>query len=467
MISLRGRLLLWSLGALGVGAVLIALATFAISLRQMNEVLDGELRQSALTLLSHYQAGRPADPAAPTGGADPDLDSLALATQVWTLDGRRIFASQPSLELPMARIQGFETVVTRHGPWRVYTDRSAHYLIQAAQAMAVRQRVAAAVALRSLVPSLAAVPLLALLLAGALQRGLRPLRRAADAVRQRSATSLEPVEIAALPGEVRPLLESINALLAQLDRALSAQRRFTADAAHELRTPLAALRLQLQIVGSSHDAASRADALDDAARGLARATRLVEQLLQLSRLGPDAPPPRRERVDLAALARSVVADFSRRADALGIDLGVEAGPVAASASGDAEQLRVMLNNLVDNALRHTPRRGRVDLRLRDAGRRVAIEVADSGAGLPDDERERVFRRFYRADDGSCGPGTGLGLSIVRAVVSSHGGRIELADGLSNAEGGRGLAVRITLMRAEPGAEAARRTEYHRCDLERG
>ena len=141
--------------------------------------------------------------------------------------------------------------------------------------------------------------------------------------------------------------------------------------------------------------------------------------------------------------------------------------MAASASGDAEQLRVMLNNLVDNALRHTPRRGRVDLRLRDAGRRVAIEVADSGAGLPDDERERVFRRFYRADDGSCGPGTGLGLSIVRAVVSSHGGRIELADGLSNAEGGRGLAVRITLMRAEPGAEAARRTEYHRCDLERG
>jgi two-component system OmpR family sensor kinase len=452
--SIRRRLMLWLMAMLALGAVLIALATYLFSLEEMNEVFDEQLRQAALTVLAHYQGGVPAvrttRPMPRRTDDDEDLEGLDFVTQVWTLAGERVFLSEPQLQLPLSRVEGFQTVNTPAGTWRVYTDRSAGYFIQAAQAQNVRARLAADVALKILIPSLAAAPLLAGLLFYALRRGLEPLTQTTRDIEQRSALSLEPIEARPLPAEIQPLVASINALMARLAQAMSAQRRFTADAAHELRTPLAALRLQMQLLATAPDEASRAEALADMRLGLERATRLVEQLLLLSRLEPDAEPMHREPIDLARLARSVVADFAARAETLGIDLGADVGPAGAHGErvvGDAEQLRVLLNNLVDNALRHTPRGGKVDVRVRMNGR-PSLAVIDSGSGVPESEHGRIFRRFYRRRADAAGAdvpagSAGLGLAIVEAVAQRHAARIALSRGQGAGDGNPGLAVQVT------------------------
>ena len=444
MKSIRRHLLHWLIGALSLGAIVFALTLYAVALEEMNEVFDEQLKQVALTVLTHYDRKGARIPPHKS-----DLEEVAFVTQVWSLDGERLFTSVPGAGIPLARDEGFKTVAARDGAWRVYTDRSTNYLTQAAQPMEARYELAADLALKMLVPGLLAVPLLGWLLGYALRRGLQPLTDTSHEVERRSAASLEPIATQPLPRELQPLVASVNSLMAKLKTALAAQRQFTADAAHELRTPLTALRLQVQLL--SQDSRRRHEAALDIRQGLDRATHLVEQLLNLSRVEPDALPALRETVDLVELVKAAVAQFGIQADARRIDLGADIAvmpPNACEVLGDTDQLRVMLNNLIDNALRYTPRGGTVDVRLHagdDAGS-VLLEVVDSGPGIAAKERERVFDRFYRVPgsqgtDGG-GGGTGLGLAIVKAVADKHGARVELTDGSST-----GLIVRVTLQLA--------------------
>jgi signal transduction histidine kinase len=249
--------------------------------------------------------------------------------------------------------------------------------------------------------------------------------------------ALHPIPLASHPPELHLLVSAINDLMARLGSALALQRNFLADAAHELRTPIAALRLQLQLLERASGEAPRAAALGELRAGIARAQHLVEQLLQLSRLGPETPALKRETVDLAELARSTVANFSARADEQGVDLGAVAKG-AAIVEGDAQQLSILLNNLVDNAVRHTPAGGRVDVSAGQREGRPCLSVSDSGPGIPAAERERVFDRFYRSSaHAPASTGSGLGLAIVRAVAQRHGADVTLAD----APGG-GLTVSV-------------------------
>lgn len=447
MISIRAHLLLWMLSALSLGAVLLVLASYAFTLEEMNEVFDDELKQVALTVLRHHQANADSIPFAPAAnGHNGHEEELAVITQVWTADGKRVFVSAPLAEIPFTRDQGLQTLQTRDGKWRVYTARSVANVIQTAQPLAARRALAAEIGLRLLIPALIMVPLLALLLIIALRRGLLPLAEAANEVERKSASSLDPIPDASLPLELRPLVAAINTLMARLAGALSVQRQFTADAAHELRTPLAALRLQLQLLEQATSHAARAEATADITRGLDRATHLVEQLLSLSRLEPGATEQQLQPMDLAELARSVVGDFSARAEEKKIDLGAVTGAVA-NIYGDKHQLRIMLNNLVDNALRYTPAGGQVDVSVycdkltQDA----IVEVRDSGSGIAPEERARVFDRFYRGSAQQTKelvPGTGLGLAIVKKIAERHHATIELADGLPNSSRQTGLTVRI-------------------------
>ncbi|HJV60629.1 MAG TPA: ATP-binding protein [Albitalea sp.] len=443
MISIRRRLFVWLMGALSVGAIAITSGSYTLTLEEMNEVFDEELKQVALTALTHAHEPRAA-PKPPIAGSD--LVDVAFVTQVWSLDGHLLFSSRPQAGIAFDDKEGIRTVTLADGPWRVYTDQSASYFTQAAQPVAVRHRLAAEVALKTLIPTLAAVPVLVLLVLVALQRGLRSLTHTAQDVGTRSAVSLEPIDAAGLPAELHPLVVSINGLMEKLSRALASQRHFTADAAHELRTPLTALGLQLQLLLSAQDDAARAEALADIQKGLARANRLVEQLLQMSRLEPDAPFAPATPVRLDELAKTVVADFSARAALANVDLGVVVDDAPQPlVAGDAEELRVMLNNLVDNALRHAPEGSRVDVAVRAHGSardEIAVEVSDAGPGIAPEDRERVFDRFYRKASEAHPGGTGLGLAIVKAVVQRHRARLELAPGQSRSDGGRGLLVRI-------------------------
>ncbi|HET9023212.1 MAG TPA: ATP-binding protein, partial [Burkholderiaceae bacterium] len=272
-----------------------------------------------------------------------------------------------------------------------------------------------------LLPVLVILPLLGVLGWWIVGRGLAPLASLADSLTRRAPTSLEPMPVLESPEEVQPLVRSLNDLLARLGDAFDTQRRFAADAAHELRTPLTALTLQIQLARRAESPEERAVALDRLEQGVKRATRLVQQLLTMARLDPDAARPATS-FDLAAVAASVVEEKKPLAEQQHLSLSLAAVPVTLSGQEDA--LRILIANLVDNALRYTPPGGSVQVRIGPEGGQAHVEVADTGPGIAEEERERVFDRFYRGRHAP-GGGSGLGLAIVRQIVTLHGGAIAL------------------------------------------
>jgi two-component system OmpR family sensor kinase len=270
---------------------------------------------------------------------------------------------------------------------------------------------------------------------------VEPLKTLTRLVQTRRPDTLEQLPAAGLPVEVQPLVVALNELLGRLRAALEHERAFIADAAHELRSPLTALDLQIQTLDSAADEPSRARALGQLRSGVQRANRLVEQMLSLARQqrGPAAAP---ERVSLVELALEVIEESLPLADRRHIDLGLaHAEPVAIQ--GDTDALRVLLRNLLDNALRYTPDGGQVDVLVRReqaaTGATAVLEVIDTGPGIPETERTRVFDRFYRVP-GTASSGSGIGLALVWTIAERHRGRVDLGPGRH----GRGLSVRVTL-----------------------
>jgi two-component system OmpR family sensor kinase len=259
-------------------------------------------------------------------------------------------------------------------------------------------------------------------------RGLRPLRRVTSALDTRHPEALDPLPDQRLPLEVQPLVRALNGLLQRLATALDIQKAFVADAAHELRTPLAAVQIQSQLVARAKDDAARSEAIADLQAGVTRATRLAEQLLALARSEPDGLAVT-DAIDLRALLQDCVLTYTPLAQDRGVDLGIEASE-AATVIGDPESLRVMFNNLVDNATKYTPRGGRVDVSLHVEDGHPVVRIADSGPGIEPAERERVFDRFYRAGAGETRvrtdvAGSGLGLAIVRRIATQHHAAVSL------------------------------------------
>ena len=249
---------------------------------------------------------------------------------------------------------------------------------------------------------------------------------------------MEPLPSEDLPDEVLPLIVVLNDLLQRLDNALHSQRKFVADAAHELRTPLTAVQLQTQLLQRISDPGERQQALAQIRAGTARASHLVQQLLILARMEPEEWERPFIAVDLSALIKSVISEQAQFASTRQIDLGfTDDEPV--SILGDSESLRIMLGNLIDNALRYTPEGGEVDVALHKTGEIVSLEILDNGPGIPPAERELVFSRFHRSP-GTKGLGSGLGLAIIKEVISRHRGEISL----SGRENSKGLKVTIRL-----------------------
>jgi two-component system OmpR family sensor kinase len=273
---------------------------------------------------------------------------------------------------------------------------------------------------------------------------LGPLRRMRKQVAQRAASDLSPLSAAGMPEEVQPLVAELNALFARVRETFEAQQHFVADAAHELRSPLTALKLQLQAALRAQDEAARGAAVQQLGAGIERAIALVEQLLALARqeaAGQGAPEP----VDLEELARQAVSSLLATAHARRLDLGLATNePVQVVAAPEA--LRLILTNLLDNAIKYTPAGGRIDIALGRDDQGAWFAVEDSGPGVPEAERERVFDRFYRLP-GAEAAGSGLGLAIVRTVADRQGARVTL--GRSSTLGGLRVEVRFPPPAAEP------------------
>jgi two-component system OmpR family sensor kinase len=434
MTSIRRQLLIGLLGGMLV-CTLIAGAAMYLELREeANELFDYQLKQLAASLPSQFVS-----PPTQTAAEDAEDD---IVIQAWDRSGKLLYASQPEPPLPHYAEPGFKTISVLGDRWRLYSEARHDRIIQIAQPASVRQELAAGLTARSLMPFLISIPVLALLIGVVVERSLQPLRRLAQAVRQRSPDALQPLATAGFPSEVQPMLDSLNDLLRRLDHALHRQRAFVADAAHELRSPLTALQLQLQLAERANTAEQRAAAFMKLHARLDRSTRLVQQLLTLARHEPQAIGQEMQEVDLFKLAQHVVADANAIAESKGIDLGVELIGLPPVIQGQSDSLRVMLNNLVDNALRYTPPGERVDVLALHIGGKPALQVNDSGPGIPEQDRLRVFDRFYRREGGSA-PGSGLGLAIVKNVADQHGATIQLGDNARQ----RGLVVTVVFLKS--------------------
>lgn len=426
--TIRGRLLLWQISALMLTGLLASVVTYMLAWDAFNRIRDYGLEQIAYSVVRH---GVRYD-----NDEDVQNDRGQFVSQIWASDGSLLFSSLQDVG-PPRQAPGLHVLEWQDTEWRTYSLQEGGLTIQVATTMASRARRFATIAPWLLLPLVVLVVVLGLLIRAAVGRALGPLEQVRAEIGQRGVTSLHKLDTGGLPDEVAPLVITLNDLLERLDQAMVAQRRFIADAAHELRSPLTAVKLQAQIASRAISDSDRQAALTQLSGGVDRASHLIEQLLDMARLEPSTRQATFAPVALDQLIKQVIANFSPQADVRNIDLGVSVCEPLTLTS-QAESLRILLSNLVDNAVRYTPDGGRIDVELRCIEGQAVIGVSDSGPGIPESEHQRVFDRFYRLA-GSDIPGSGLGLAIVRHVVLMLGGQIELGTSLAG-----GLAVRVIL-----------------------
>lgn len=438
MKSLRLRLVLLLSVGLGIAWLVAAWFTHLEAREEINRIFDAQLAESAQVLLgtTRHEIHERIEHGEAEIQASHEYEQKQ-AFQIWDEHNLLLRSSTAPVTPMTTNKSGYGQTVISGQKWRVLTrwDNNHEFMIQIAEPIAGRESLARHVTLKMLIPSLTAVPVLALLIWFGIGAGLRPLNHLKHEVTQRAANQLEPLVMTDVPEEVAPLVKSLNDLFARLEEAFEGERRFTADAAHELRTPLAALKIQAQVALRSTNTTERNAALENVLHGVDRATRLVEQLLTLARVDPETATLDYQQVDLHGLAATIMADIEPLAHAKQIELRLESDSPCL-VLGESTQLGLMLRNLLDNAIRYTPSGGQVSVNMRnDYG--VKLQVRDSGVGIPEAEREQVLKRFYRVT-GSGEEGSGLGLSIVRRIVELHGARLELSD----SEAGSGLLVSV-------------------------
>jgi two-component system OmpR family sensor kinase len=418
--SLRTQLLLWLLGAIVVTVLAQAGIAYGTALGEANEIFDYQMEQTALSL----RHGLPLTEGAPQRRppvTDRDDDFIV---QVWSSDGQPVFRSIDLPVLPPRAAPGYSDAKVDDTLYRVFVVTSATHTIQVAQDLAVRRAMARTMALRTTAPVAIVAPLLMVVVWWVVSAALAPLARVRTQIARRQADDLSEVDGAKLPDEVRPLIDELNLLFRRLRQAFDAQQSFVADAAHELRSPLAALRLQVQALARTHDSAAQQVAMTRLSAGIDRATRLVEQLLALARQQANAVRGAAEHgVSLTDAVRLELDEAAGAAQSAQVALSL-AQADEVFIDGYAEALRILLRNLLDNAIKHTPAHGSVAVEVAHDARGAELRVEDSGPGIPPDERERVLDRFYRVA-GNASSGSGLGLAIVKAVADMHGARIQI------------------------------------------
>ncbi|HEX6691927.1 MAG TPA: ATP-binding protein [Burkholderiales bacterium] len=466
-ISIRALLLA------GIGAVLLvvlgpaAWLSYSGSEEEAQELFDARLATSARVLeaLVARQLER-ATIAAPIVLALPaPLESYGhdqpgplghyyetkIAFQVRDAAGRLLARSASAHEAPFAPLEaGFSTRPIAEWSWRVFSLRSGEVWIQVAERDDVRDEMSQKIAFAAAAPLLAGIPLILVLVTLLVRRGLTPLSELVRQVAARQPGSVEPLALVQAPAEISPLVDALNGLLERVRAALERERRFTADAAHELRTPLAALKVHAQNAVRASSAEEREASLQRMLQGLERTVHLAEQMLAYSRAANSAQAP--GSVRLLALLGEAVEAIRPLAQERGAKVNVvaAAGLEALAVRGERHQLLSLVTNLLDNAIRYGPPGGRVEVSLGLDGDGAVLGVADQGPGIPPGLRERIFESYYRIP-GSGGAGSGLGLSIVKEIAEAHGARVEVHDG----PGGRGTRIVVRFAALERHAPVAR------------
>lgn len=438
--SLRGRLLL--LVALAGGLAWAGASGWMFyELRgQVNRVLDNKLVESARLVQTLWQRAPAQGPPSKTSTGNANLaGARELACQVWDVDGTLLNRSGGAPDSPLARVEeGFANVTVSGEDWRVYATTAPEEgrRVLVGERRALRDELANQIATALAIPFLLGLLALTTGLVYGVGRGLRPLQQVA-----RQVGSIDPAKETSwdlpatrTPREVSPLMRAINGLMARLRQTLERERRFLGDAAHQLRTPLAALKTQAEVALHSDDAAQRERALNQVVAGVERADRLVHQLLTLARFD-ESGQFSKQQVDLREVVRRAEAALADKANEAGVRLESEIPEGPVFIQGSSEALESLLTNLMNNAIQHGREGGLVRVRL--SGDPPQLEIEDDGPGLAPEERDKALARFYRGDR-STGQGSGLGLPIAARVAEIHHGSLELGEGAE----GQGLKVTV-------------------------
>ncbi len=455
--SLRWRLLAAVCAAVSLLWLLTGWLSYTQAQHEAEELMDGNLAQTGRLLLAilhdnEDDLGELASRLVTVRGAADNIYEPPLEFQIGRGDGTILARSIGAPDLPVLGVPGYSDILRKDQSWRVLNAVSAdgRHRVQVSQSIGLRDRAALEVAGQTVLPLAIIAPLLLLLIYLSVVRALRPLIRLAREVSSRSPDNLAPLSGRSVPTEVGPLVLAINRLMVRVGRALENERRFTADAAHELRTPLAAVKVQTQVARLSADARQRERALLQIECGVDRATRLVEQLLRLARLDPLNVLPNPRAVDLRALVEGAIDAVRSANPAATQDVAHRLPPAAPAVIGDPDLLQIALRNLVDNAVRYTPAQSRIVVGLDPEGEdRVRLVVRDDGPGVPAATLARLGERFYRGRDSTV-EGNGLGLAIVARIMELHGGRFEAA----NLPQGGFMASLCGLRKAKPASPAA-------------
>jgi two-component system sensor histidine kinase QseC len=438
--SIRRHLLALLLASVAVIWIAMGVASYIEVRHEIDELLDAHLAQAASLLIA--QAGHDIEEIEEHA---PDVHRYArrVAFQLWEGGTRlRLHSSNAPLVRLSTKDEGFSDARIDGQRWRVFSgwDRHRRYVVQVGERAGGRNEIVKAMARNLLLPLVVALPLLAVFVWLAIERVLRPLSILNREVAHRAPDRLAPLDVGRAPAEVAPLVQNLNALFDRVHASIERERRFTSDAAHELRTPLAALRAQAQVARGATGERERTRALDNVIAGCDRAAHLVDQLLTLARLEPGMQKHAQEVVSLAAVAQNAIAAIASFAVSRDIEMELhdEATP---RVHGDPRLLAILLRNLLDNAIRYGPSGSVVRVDVGRRGDRVFVTISDRGPGVEATARERLGRRFERLGVADV-PGTGLGLSIVKRIAELHEAQLAFAE----AQGG-GLAVTVTFCAA--------------------
>ena len=438
MISLKRQLIIWLIGLLAAVGLFAGGISYFFARDAANEFLDHQLVFIAASVHTGSQLRSMQDKFLAESKED---QQNGFVIQVWNEEEplrskEPIRTSRPNFDLPRGNATGYFDAWLRGEKWRVYTLIYHDRTVQVSQSYIVRREIAANAALTALLPIVGLLPLSWILVVIGVSRILKPLSDVTNAVNKRDASSLDPLPSENIPQEVTPLITEMNGLLIRLRETIESQRHFVVDAAHELRTPLAALQLQIENLShskSQHDIDTRVSELMS---GMHRATHLVEQLLKMARYEAESQSVR-HKINLGDLVKTCIGDFIPIAETRKIDLGMTQDETA-FITANPDDLRIMFDNLLDNAIRYTPEAGQIDVSVTVSGQKAIVTIIDTGAGIPEHLLPRVFDRFFRAGS-NVAEGSGIGLAIVNAIATRESAVVTL----SNRLGRSGLIAEVS------------------------
>jgi two-component system sensor histidine kinase QseC len=435
--SIRRRLLVLLLGATAIVWLATGVVSYLDARHEAEELLDAHLAQSAALLV--VQVGHDFDEIDVEHAPQLHKYARRAAFQVW--EGGSV-PRLHSVSAPDARLspteEGFSSSQVEGRRWRVFStwDAEHRFLVQVGEQQHARDEITGSIAKNLLLPLFAALPLLAALIWLAVAWAIRPVKALGHQVSARAPDNLAPIVLPDAPVELEPLVARLNDLFARVSQSLENERRFTADAAHELRTPIAALKVQAQVAWGAPDNGERRHALANVILGCDRASHLVDQLLTLARLDPTGGSKTLEPCDVHALARSVLSQVAPLALERSVEVELAPAPPAVARANSA-LMGVLLRNLIDNAVRYSSAGTTVRVEVSSDAAAIRLTVVDEGPGVPESELDRLGERFHRLP-GMTPPGSGLGLSIVRRIAEICGACVRFAPGPD----GKGLKVEV-------------------------